>query len=98
MKPSKYSLGLRCDYLLTMAQGKTEILTDYFVGIKNSKIETIEKWKPSFKIKSKNFLHAKKQLVMPGLVNGHTHLAMTLFEGSRMTFLYLIGFLIVYYL
>ncbi|HPI40643.1 MAG TPA: amidohydrolase [Pseudobdellovibrionaceae bacterium] len=81
MKPSKYNLGIRCDYLLTMAQGKSEILTDYFIGIKNSKIETIEKWKPSLKINSKKFLHAKKQLVMPGLVNGHTHLAMTLFRG-----------------
>lgn len=77
----KYSFGIRADYFLPMKNGKAESQRDIFLGITGSKITAITPWRDGLEKDCAEFLHAQDQVVMPGLVNGHTHLAMTLFRG-----------------
>lgn len=76
-----FDLGLRCDYLLTLDNGDTTCLRDYFVGISNAVIKTVAPWQDNFSAQCQQLIHAKNQLVMPGLVNTHCHVPMTLFRG-----------------
>lgn len=76
-----FELGIRCDHLLTMAQGNTTLLRDHFLGIQQGKITLIQPWQESFREQSQKFIETKNQLVMPGLINGHCHAAMSLFRG-----------------
>jgi len=48
------------------------------LAIKDSKIVDIS---PSSKFKAKRTINASSKVVMPGLINGHTHAAMTLMRG-----------------
>jgi len=82
----QYDLVLRCGSFLSMEQGPgEEIKSDIFVGIKDGKIAKIQEWsiaeKNSLEWSSKDFILANDKLVMPGLINGHCHLPMTLFRG-----------------
>ena len=54
---------------------------DQFVGIKAGEICFIGSWKKSYQKSCKKFIDGKNKLVMPGFINAHTHLAMTLFRG-----------------
>lgn len=76
-----YDIGIHCDYFLPMSEGKAEVFRDYFIGIINSKIETVTPFNPEHQNQSTRFIEAKNKVIMPGLVNGHTHLPMTLFRG-----------------
>lgn len=73
-------LGIRCDYLLSMKGGDTAVARDAFVGIRGSRIEVVEPWRDGA-WRPKRLIHARDQVVMPGLINGHTHLPMVLFRG-----------------
>lgn len=69
-----------------MAEGQGEELQhDIFVGIQNGKITRVQDWKVAFQNSSqwsaKDFISATDKVVMPGLINGHCHLPMTLFRG-----------------
>lgn len=77
---NEFELGIRCDYLLSMANGSSQVGRDYFLGIVGDKIAAVAPWaeKPW---KTKRLIDAKNKVVMPGLINGHTHLAMSLFRG-----------------
>lgn len=75
---SNFDVGVRAGFLLTMKNGSAEPLVDQFVGINGSKISKIE---PFSGQSAKKFIDASKKLVMPGLINGHTHLPMSLFRG-----------------
>ncbi|HEY8280592.1 MAG TPA: amidohydrolase [Bdellovibrionota bacterium] len=77
----KFDLGIRADFLLSMAGGKAETETGQFIGLKDGSIAAVEKFKPAHKKASKKFIDAKGQACIPGLVNGHTHLPMALFRG-----------------
>jgi 5-methylthioadenosine/S-adenosylhomocysteine deaminase len=77
----QWDIGIRCDYLMTLKAGSVTPLRDYFLGIRGSKIEAIKPWNPDVNQSYKEFIHAKNQAVMPGLINGHTHLPMTLLRG-----------------
>lgn len=79
-KMDTYDLGLRCDYLLTMANGSGKVLRDYFLGVNGSNISVVAPWKENT-WKCERFIHASNKIVMPGLINSHTHLAMSLFRG-----------------
>jgi len=69
---------VRAGLLLTMKDGQTAIERDRFVGVTGSVITAIEPWSGQ---KAKTFIDAGEKLVMPGLINGHTHLPMSLFRG-----------------
>jgi len=77
-----FDLGLHCDFLVLFdTQGIPYVKENMFLGIKDKYIETIAPMKNSFKFVSKQFIHQKNHLTMPGLINGHSHLAMTLLRG-----------------
>ena len=76
----EFSLGLRCGQLLTMKGGLPEILKDQFLGIIGGKIEVIAPWGQGL-WRAREWIWAENKVVMPGLVNAHTHLAMSPFRG-----------------
>lgn len=75
---ASYDLGLRCGYLLSMASVDAPILEDIFIGIRGPHIKVVE---PYAGQSAHQFIDARDKLVMPGLINAHTHLPMTLFRG-----------------
>ena len=76
-----FDLGIRAGHLLTMKDGKGDVFRDYFVGVKNGKIVDVSPFKEGREKECDRFLDHQTQIVMPGLINGHTHLAMSLFRG-----------------
>lgn len=77
----KFDLGIRAGHLLTMKDGQGEVLQDAFIGIKGGVFTEIAPFSESVISECGDFLDRSDQIVMPGLVNGHTHLAMSLFRG-----------------
>jgi 5-methylthioadenosine/S-adenosylhomocysteine deaminase len=71
-----FDLGIRCDYLLSMTKNSWD--RDFFIGVTGSKIIEVAPWKNQ---KAKKFIDAKNKVVLPGLINSHNHLAMSLFKG-----------------
>lgn len=78
---SRLHLGIRCDHFLSMAAGEAIPQRDIFVGIKDGKIAEVSPWTAEAETRCDQFIDARNQVVLPGLINGHTHLAMTLFRG-----------------
>jgi 5-methylthioadenosine/S-adenosylhomocysteine deaminase len=76
----EFDLVVRCGSLVTMAGGKYEVLKDQFLGVKGSAIAEIGSWKTDG-WKSQKTIDAREQIVLPGLINAHSHLPMTLFRG-----------------
>lgn len=82
-----FDIGVRCAHFLSMKGGVASPETDVFVGIRGSKIAEVSPWSASHEILfasgvlAHDFQNASHHVVLPGLVNGHTHLAMTLFRG-----------------
>jgi 5-methylthioadenosine/S-adenosylhomocysteine deaminase len=68
--------------LLTMA-APGEIIEDPIIGIRDGKILFVEKgpFPGGFTPEAREVIDATGSLVMPGLVNAHTHLPMVLFRG-----------------
>lgn len=78
----KWDLGVRCQWAVPMANGEATVFEDFFVGIRRGIIEEARKFKSSDQRASKKFIYKKGMVAIPGLINGHTHLAMTLFRGA----------------
>lgn len=55
------------------------VINDCFLGIDNGKITYLSKNEP--KIKAKREIDAKGKVIMPGLVNAHTHIPMSALRG-----------------
>ncbi len=77
----KFDLGIRCDWFLGMAGGDPQVDRDWFLGITDGAVAWVGPWKSSLRKSCRKFIYQSGQVVMPGLVNGHTHLPMTLFRG-----------------
>jgi 5-methylthioadenosine/S-adenosylhomocysteine deaminase len=77
----KFDLGVRASRFLGMAGGSAEVLEDQFLGAKNGVITFVGRWKPSYRSHCKRFLDGTSHALLPGFVNGHTHLPMSLFRG-----------------
>ena len=66
-------------YLLDMASSSANI-RKCDILINNNRIEKIE---PEIENETAEKINAKNMLVMPGLINTHTHLAMSIFRGYK---------------
>lgn len=66
---------------MSLADEQTVVLKDQFLAIQGAKIVAIEPWKEGKQKTVKKYIDAEGKVVMPGLVNGHTHLPMSLFRG-----------------
>lgn len=77
----RFDLGVYAESLLPMRGGEAKLETKRFIGIKDGAIVEVGPWKPARKRECKRFLDGTGKLCLPGFVNGHTHLAMTLFRG-----------------
>jgi len=75
-------LLIKSGMLLTMQGGSASCLSSGYVALKNEKILACgPQDKLPADLQAGAELDASGKLVMPGLVNGHTHAAMTLFRG-----------------
>jgi 5-methylthioadenosine/S-adenosylhomocysteine deaminase len=77
----QFDLGIRAGHFLSMKDGEGEVKEDIFIGINGNLISEICSFKDALGLECTRFLELSDQVVMPGLVNGHTHLAMSLFRG-----------------
>jgi len=77
----RFDLGLHAGYLLTMEGGKANVTENAFVGVSGGVVTEVSRFQASHRKACRKFIDASKRLLMPGLVNGHTHLPMTLFRG-----------------
>lgn len=64
-----------------MKDGRAEVQEDMFVGVKQGAIAEVCAFRPALKKACKKFREAGNHVMLPGFVNGHTHLPMTLFRG-----------------
>ena len=77
----RFDLGVRAELLLPMAGGAVTTTRNQFIGVKDGLIEVVGPWKARYEKECRKLIDGRGSLTMPGLVNGHTHLAMTLFRG-----------------
>ena len=67
--------------LILPMDGKNRIIEDGLIAIENGKIVYIGKKAKAPSFKSENTIDAHGKIAMPGLINCHTHLPMTLLRG-----------------
>ncbi|MCY4320936.1 MAG: amidohydrolase, partial [Bdellovibrionaceae bacterium] len=75
----KYDTLLLCDKILIYKNNKFICESNKALGIKDSKIVYLSDFNK--KLKAEKILNLENHLVLPGFVNTHTHLAMSLFRG-----------------
>ena len=66
--------------VVTMDESMT-VLTDAFVGVEGGKIVHLSKRAPADDVKPQTIIDATGLVMMPGLINCHTHLPMSLLRG-----------------
>lgn len=76
-----FDLGIRCRTLLPMTGGGGKVFQDQFLGVKAGVIVESGPWRDGRESECSRFIDGGSRIVMPGLVNGHTHLAMSLLRG-----------------
>lgn len=78
-----FDLGIYADYAILYKNEKLVVEKSVFMGVTAGKIAAIEIAPDvsALKTKCKEFVSTKSKLLMPGLVNGHTHVPMSLFRG-----------------
>jgi len=76
-----FDLGIRAGLFLPMKNGTGEVRNQFFIGIKDHYIAEVSPFREHYAIACDRFIDLKDQIVLPGLINGHTHLAMSLLRG-----------------
>ena len=74
------TMVIHCEWLLTMAEGQ-EPIHDAYLKIVDGRIVALGSWRESVADHSTEVIDAQDKLVMPGLINTHTHAAMVLFRS-----------------
>jgi 5-methylthioadenosine/S-adenosylhomocysteine deaminase len=74
-----FDIAVKNGTIITM-DSMDSIITDGIIGIEGEQITYIGKENGN-RIDAKKVIDAKNGLILPGLINGHTHAAMTLFRG-----------------
>lgn len=81
---TNYNLAIECGHLMTMAKGSDGKIegpkTNWVIAVSGSQIMFVGP-KAEFKGDVTEWIDASDKIVMPGLVNGHCHLPMSLFRG-----------------
>lgn len=67
--------------VLPMKDGGVDAIEDGAIAIKNGEIIFVGKYDSTVGISADKKLNAKGKVALPGLINCHTHVAMTLFRG-----------------
>ena len=82
MQANNWDIVITGGTLLTMSE-KMEVIENPFIGIKDGKIVTVGVTRPPADsgFCAKDEIDASGCIVMPGLVNTHTHLPMVCFRG-----------------
>lgn len=75
-----YDILIRNGLLVTMADG-CPVIEDGAVLIKNGMIEDVGQTKDFSGVDVKEQIDATQKIIMPGLINCHTHLPMSMFRG-----------------
>lgn len=77
----KFDLGVRCEWAVPMVNGHASVEENFFLGVRDGLIVEARKFRSSDKSNSSKFIDRPGMAMIPGLINGHTHLPMTLFRG-----------------
>jgi len=77
----KMEWGLQAKWLVSMDPAAPPVQENMFLAFDQGKIALIEKFKPKHKKSVKKFIEGDNHVAIPGLVNGHSHLPMSLFRG-----------------
>ncbi len=81
LQAEEADLIISADYVVTVDQ-QNRVLEDAAVAVKDGVIIDIDDTaKIEQRFSANERLHGKGRVLMPGLINGHTHAAMTLFRG-----------------
>lgn len=80
-KSHSFDVGIKTDWLLTLKDGSVQPLRNYFVGIRQEKIVAVRPVKKTDAKSCRQWIEKENSVLIPGLINAHTHLAMTLFRG-----------------
>jgi 5-methylthioadenosine/S-adenosylhomocysteine deaminase len=82
---ASFDLGIRAGHLLTMKNGHGDVHQDFFIGVKDGVIIEVsacgDARAATLAKECIRFIDRQNQIVLPGLINGHTHLPMSLFRG-----------------
>ncbi|PWU14888.1 MAG: S-adenosylhomocysteine deaminase [Bdellovibrio sp.] len=78
---AKFDLGFRSPWAVTMAGGKAAVERDIFVGIRGERIAAVRPAQATDSRLCKKFFAKNGMVLLPGLINAHTHLPMTLLRG-----------------
>jgi 5-methylthioadenosine/S-adenosylhomocysteine deaminase len=91
----QFSVLIRAGFFIPMSEDfhtrkkgqPLKVLKDWAIGIEANKITYLSEWneiEPKIEnqsVSTTEFIDASNKIVMPGLINGHSHLPMTLFRG-----------------
>lgn len=82
MQTNTWDIIITGGTLLTMSE-KMDVIESPFIGIKDGKIIRVEanSYPPDYQHDSREIIDASGCIVMPGLINTHTHLPMVCFRG-----------------
>lgn len=82
MEHRDFDVVIRNGILLTMSHNM-DVIENPFIGVRGGRIEVIEQALPSlpFSYTARELIDASGCLIMPGLINTHTHLPMVCFRG-----------------